>query len=392
MAGGHRPTITDVTDPVKLERAFRLLFDEVDSVRGIIRKLGDKALDTGTPASGTGKPTGGPPTSVIGGGPIRPGPGGMQQATESLQSGTGQLDEPQKARIPRLLPNQFSFEDSPTNRGHAPLYGDPVQPRVGFPGELRIDQNEQITTVGTAGTWPDYNAKTWRFDDRDSIWKPLQALGCILTGAPASFPAQNYARGTLLYHRSQETFYYCDYDPTVDPTNEHKWLYLSGTYRNTLANKPTGLTLVDTGRLFYATDFAHLYRWDGGSWSFAPGDDGSGYIGWYIQAPNTPSSGSSYQPWEVCAGVPVTISTSAATTESVTPPNFTASTVIANPFGPDVTVYGVYPLASTFYTGTNDGPYFESEEFQVASPGTRAVLQSGGVFPFYVNLIGYIRC
>lgn len=68
--------------------------------------------------------------------------------------------------------------------------------------------------------------------------------------------------------------------------------------RGTLSpnTKPT-LAVGDAGFLFYATDYQHLYRWSGTAWAYAPGDDGSGYFGFWSEAPTTGF-------WQLCDGTP----------------------------------------------------------------------------------------
>jgi hypothetical protein len=58
---------------------------------------------------------------------------------------------------------------------------------------------------------------------------------------------------------------------------------------------PTDLGLNDAGFLLFIPDFAHLVRWNGTVWQFAPGDEGNGFTRDYLTTP--PTSG-----WQLCDG------------------------------------------------------------------------------------------
>jgi len=105
------------------------------------------------------------------------------------------------------------------------------------------------------------------------------------------------------------------------------WVYVAGTMRNTLANKPTDLGTNDTGFLFYATDYTHTWRWTGTTWEYAPGDRASGEIAWFTADPGTG--------WKLCNGSSGTRTTATATTAAVATPN----------------LIGVYAKGAGVYTG-----------------------------------------
>ena len=72
-----------------------------------------------------------------------------------------------------------------------------------------------------------------------------------------------------------------------------------------------------TGDLFYATDFNHMYRFTGSTWSYA--DEGRGHVAWCIEAKGTG--------WRICDGTAgVTFSKSDGTTETKTVPNLNNNT------------------------------------------------------------------
>ncbi len=64
------------------------------------------------------------------------------------------------------------------------------------------------------------------------------------------------------------------------------WKYVAGTYTDTLANIPT-LGTNDAGLLFAVSDYAHLLRWSGTAWGWAPGDPGSGMLAVFEIDPGT---------------------------------------------------------------------------------------------------------
>lgn len=83
-----------------------------------------------------------------------------------------------------------------------------------------------------------------------------------------------------------------------------KWLQLTQAIVNTSfgtivdvtqANLPS-LTSASTGALYYVTDYHHLLQWDGQSWQWAPGENGSGYVANFPQGVN-PGVG-----WHTCDG------------------------------------------------------------------------------------------
>lgn len=108
-----------------------------------------------------------------------------------------------------------------------------------------------------------------------------------------------------------------DADRVTSPSGAgHYWRYVSGTYRDTLANIPAGLGLDHTGFLFHATNYLRTFRWTGSAWEYASGERLAKEIIWY---PGTlPASG-----WALCDGGSVTVTLADATTTSFTTPDLT---------------------------------------------------------------------
>lgn len=93
------------------------------------------------------------------------------------------------------------------------------------------------------------------------------------------------------------------------------WIYVTGTMRDALGNKPADLGTEDTGFLFYSTDYYRTFRWTGSAWEYAPGERLFREISFY---PGTVPSG-----WAVCDGGSVTTTTATAGTSSFTTPDLT---------------------------------------------------------------------
>lgn len=122
----------------------------------------------------------------------------------------------------------------------------------------------------------------------------------------ALYDARNYPDGTFYLESDRNALYV---------TLSGVWTYLLGCYRDTLGNKPADLGATDAGFLFYATDYAHTWRWTGSAWEYAPGDRASGEFAYFMADPGTG--------WRLCDGATVTRTKSDATTASVTLPNET---------------------------------------------------------------------
>ena len=116
-------------------------------------------------------------------------------------------------------------------------------------------------------------------------------------------------------------------DPGDPDAGTHmEWVYVAGTMRADLADKPTDLVNLsaptplpkdrvgnDTGFLFYGIDYAHTWRWTGSGWEYAPGDRASGEIAWFTAHPG--------DGWVICAGGVATRTFSTASTNTFTTPD-----------------------------------------------------------------------
>lgn len=66
------------------------------------------------------------------------------------------------------------------------------------------------------------------------------------------------------------------------------WFYFSGMMEVAQAALPTDLTTRDSGLLVHVTDYAHLLRWSGAAWGWAPGEAGSGFLLTFVNPPAPP--------------------------------------------------------------------------------------------------------
>lgn len=123
----------------------------------------------------------------------------------------------------------------------------------------------------------------------------------------------------------------------------------------TLANLPV-LTSEDSGFIVYVTDFNHTLQWDGTAWQWGPGDSGSGYFGFFLQAPTAGG-------WHLCDGSSVEMLNADGTTTLVALPNYSS-----NP----------YLKVGTSASAGPNAPSGESESVSAGTPeGTNAAKVSG---------------
>jgi hypothetical protein len=119
-----------------------------------------------------------------------------------------------------------------------------------------------------------------------------------------SYDPLHIANGSLFYETDRTTFY---------QVQNGIWIWVNGLFIEELANIPTDLGADDEGFLFYASDYAHTWRWDGSAWAYAPGDRVSGEFAYFSADPGVG--------WAMCDGSSVTRTLTDATTASITLPD-----------------------------------------------------------------------
>jgi hypothetical protein len=253
-------------------------------------------------------------------------------------------------------------------------------------------------------------------------WITAEGTAAYLEGTHAermeTDPA-DYRAGTWFYETDRQVTYRVRYETLgTPPETTAVWQYAFGTMRAALSGIPSGLTLFESGFLFYATDYAHTWRWTGLGWEYAPGDRASGEIGWFAADPGTG--------WALCNGTGTTRSLPNAGTAAFTTPNLigrygkgaaaytgaslpgsggsltgamaaagdhahTIPTFLTDNNGSSVTVQGgtgalVAPVAHQHYVSTN--PPTSTTGSHTHGLGTLAV--SGGE-PAHIDLLPYYR-
>lgn len=135
------------------------------------------------------------------------------------------------------------------------------------------------------------------------------------------------------------------------------WVYVAGTYTDTLANIPT-LGTNDAGLLFGVSDYAHLLKWSGTAWGWGPGDHGSGMMTVFEIDPGT-----GWHLYDGTAGVAYLKAD--GTTGTVTLPDLTSSGALAafmdaggTNSGPTAATAPTFTGTPVTPTGTNSAPVF----------------------------------
>jgi hypothetical protein len=156
-------------------------------------------------------------------------------------------------------------------------------------------------------------------------------------------------------------FEYWDTDQTtLYRWSGSRWDYQMGTWREALlADIPDTADLGpgDEGLLFYAEDFGHLYRFNGTDWEFAPGDGGSGYMQFCIEAPNDGRL------WALCDGsTGVDRALPDGTTESIDLPNLVGNYIKGGSSYDGGTEDAVQPVLEGDVDEDLDDPALETDD------------------------------
>src|SRR5437879_542995 len=102
-----------------------------------------------------------------------------------------------------------------------------------------------------------------------------------------TFAASKTVGGSLFFESDRQVYYI---------SANGQWVYFTGIMTAMQDNLPTDLGGFDTGFLVFVTDFAHLLQWTGTSWTWGPGENGSGYTIAFVNPPK-PLAG-----WRKAAG------------------------------------------------------------------------------------------
>lgn len=174
-----------------------------------------------------------------------------------------------------------------------------------------------------------------------------QASGLVLEGTHAarlsSYPANNYAVGTLFYETDRAVFYL-----NRGTSGSQFWGYSAGVCACTQATLPSDLGTTDSNFLANVFDYGHMLIWSGVAWTWGPGDAGSGMLQMFEVDPT--GSG-----WHLYNGSTVNYLKADGTLGSVTLPNLSGSSPTRCYLKTSDTNAGpTAPTAPTF-TGTGVG-------------------------------------
>lgn len=253
-------------------------------------------------------------------------------------------------------------------------------------------QLEEVETLAVIG---DYTSLAPRISDLENLVAMINDAstfkstggGAVLVGTHAArllLDPGSYDFGTLFFETDRTVFYIV----LDNGSGVHVWKYACGEYADVLANIPGGLGANDTGFLFGATDYLHLWRWAGAAWHFAPGDTGSGMI---VATGNgiAPFGGA----WAFCDGSGATVATDAGGTTAVVTPNLTGEVFIKGGIsvGQEVAVRATWEATAKTddithnhtYSGSTDGVGDHQHgiitlvnDFQLLTGGTAASLSN----------------
>lgn len=245
----------------------------------------------------------------------------------------------------------------------------------------QVNNSSSITVSGTIGSNTGVTATI-----SGGHW--VYATG-IYSDVTANAPTNlnQYDDLGYMWHNNTQTVTYKGISQIVGsgPFHQLYLAYWDGIYSDAIANIPGALTADDVGYKFEATDYRHNYRWDGGGWHFALGDNGAGYVVW--TGGGSPTGGL----WALCQGQTVNVALDNGSVGSLATPNFTG-------FGLGLGT----PYLASASTASAPAAAIAPDLTTTAGPGTGApVSLTLGITPVYANnnglpptVIGvpYMRC
>lgn len=201
----------------------------------------------------------------------------------------------------------------------------------GLHGRLADAQSARITVISDDVALPDpttypthliiwHRGKLYFLDASTTppTWQLVTTAGSLLTDTHANKIltygwTPDLPLGTLFWETDRTALYY-----VVSAGGATHWQFVVGRpVEDTISpdNKPADLNPYDVGFLFYATDFARTFRWNGTAWEDAPGAPARFQLAFFTATPS-PSAG-----WGLCDGGSVTRSTTTGGTTSLTTPD-----------------------------------------------------------------------
>jgi hypothetical protein len=188
----------------------------------------------------------------------------------------------------------------------------------GFKGELSDPQKSKLTEVTASETPPQTQAGLLFYETDTGLVK--YATGVGYTSLNTHMRIDTYANMGTASSYTNQLFAASDRGYLTFVSDGSNWIYICGVHRDTLASIPT--PSID-GYLFYSTDYEHIFRRVGASWTWGPGELGSKYIVASVGA--APLGGV----WQLCDGTAaVNYATATGGTGSITVPDLTGNTFI----------------------------------------------------------------
>lgn len=132
----------------------------------------------------------------------------------------------------------------------------------------------------------------------------------------SSYPATNYAIGTLFFETDRTVIYINQGTP-----GSSNWVFCEGVCYTVQSAIPNDLGTNDIGFLNSVTDYGHMLEWTGTAWQWGPGEPGSGMLQLFDVDPTGPG-------WHLYDGSLVSFLKKDGTLGTVTLPNLSGASPI----------------------------------------------------------------
>lgn len=204
-------------------------------------------------------------------------------------------------------------------------------------------------------------------------WEPVggQTGNMFLYGPYAGRPA-TALDGTIYFATDRQVAW--QWRETASPP---WWWYIFGTHGGYINTKPTLTPITDEGYLFYAYDYGHLWKGQsGGFYNWGPGELGSRYLRFDVDAPDFPTDG-----WALCDGNTYMFSTAGATTYPFSTPRMSSEFWSTNPDWQTI-IFGTYLKAGPNYEPMAGGTMPILTGFDLlgeVDPGVKVAADANGI-------------
>ncbi len=218
--------------------------------------------------------------------------------------------------------------------------------------------------------------------DVEQLTRSVAAEPVVVAGPLATISAVRVgifaARGSAVVH-ANELFVASDRNYVGWVSTGAVWRFTFGSERKAQADIAALTALLgsdDEGYRIECTDLIHTLRWTGSVLTFAPGDDGSGYIQGFAVAPNGGT-------WGVCDASAYTYLLGDGTTASFTTPDLATAPYLklgtSASVGPNAAAGISEAKTAGTPAGTNSAPTFTGAPVFTGVPGSGENVAAGGV-------------